>query len=59
MPKTINYNKLILLIIIIFLYYKNNICEIIKILKIKKLFNKYNLLFQKNNNIIFFYKIKI
>ena len=51
MPKAINYNKLVVFIILIFIYYKNDICKIIKILKIRKLFNKYNSLFQKDNNI--------
>ena len=52
MPKAINYNKLILFIILIFIYYENdNDIYKIKILKIRKLFNKYNSLFQKDNNI--------
>ena len=33
------------------MYYKDDICKIIKILKIKKLFNEYNLLFKKDNNL--------
>ena len=53
MPKAINYNKLILFIILIFIYYENdNDIYKIKILKIRKLFNKYNSLFQKDNNIL-------
>ena len=52
MPKAFNYNKLILFIILIFIYYENdNDIYKIKILKIRKLFNKYNSLFQKDNNI--------
>ena len=37
--------------ILFFLYYKDDICKIIKILTIKKLFNKYNLLYKRDNNI--------
>ena len=58
MFKTLNYKILIFLIcfiIIFFIYYKVEIYKFIKILKIKKLFNEYNLSIKESNNKTFLF----